>query len=144
MLRTIIQNLVGLPPLAVFVYLLILGLPRSGFLHPGFWILLGLCIFWFYLFTMEGLLLLYGLLKFDYATRVEKELNECLKDLLKTLDNVRIDYSIRRIIRARVVKTNHGNILLIGLLCSAGPSIVREYSVMFYPRHLLETVMKSI
>jgi len=93
--RVIIQNLVGLPPFAAFMYMLVLGLSRSGILHFGFWALLGLCIFWLYFFTIEGLLLIYGLIRFDYATRVGRELNDCLKDLVRVLDEFKIRYDIR-------------------------------------------------
>jgi len=138
--RAIIQNLIGLPPLVFFTYLILLGFARWGFSHPGFWILLGLCIFWIYFFTAEGVILLYGLLKFDCVTRSRRGLDDCLRDLLEVLNEKGIDYNARKFVRSRIIRTNFGDVLLVGLTYPMGPSLVGEYTAVFYPRSLREVV----
>jgi len=137
--RAVIQNLIGLPPLVLWIYFIVLGFPSSGFSHPGFWALLGLCIFWIYFFTAEGVLLLYGLLKFDCVTRSRRELGDCLSDLLEVLNKEGINYSVRKFVRGRFIRTNFGDILLVGLTYTMR-SVKWEYTAVFYPRSLREVV----
>ncbi len=135
--RAVVQNIVGILPLVVFVCV---GLLHLRIFHPGFWALLGLCIFWVYFFTAEGLFLLYGLLKFDCVTRNRRHLDDCLSDLLEVLNEKGIDYSVRKFVRSRIIRTNFGEILLVGLKYPMGPDIVGEYTAVFYPRSLRDVV----
>ncbi|WFO74991.1 hypothetical protein J4526_07935 [Desulfurococcaceae archaeon MEX13E-LK6-19] len=135
-IRTFIHGVLSIP-LAVFIYLLILGWTRSGWNHPGFWVLLFLCIVWFYLFTIEGLLCLYGLLKFDCKIRVKRVLDDCLKDLIRILDETGISYEVKRFIKSRVIKTRFGEILLVGL-SPAHPYYDSSYTAIFCSKYFLE------
>lgn len=123
-------------PLILMIYFLILGIVSLRIYNLGFWALLIFSLIWFYLFVAEGLLCLYGLLKFDFASRLRRDCKDCLNDLKEILDKISLSYEVKRLIRGYLVKTKLGNILLVSLSYPAGPFQL-EFTALFCNSNLL-------
>ena len=85
-------------------------------------------------FILEGILILYGLVRFDYAVRVEKELGDCVNDLTGMLGGRGISYTVTRLPRGRVIGTRLGSIFIVEQWWRGG---VRRESIVFYPKQWL-------
>jgi len=120
-------SIVASIPLIVMLY----------FIFMGAFLLLIFSFIWFYLFVVEGLLCLYGLLRFDFASRLKRNCKNCLNDLKEILDKIGLNYEVRRLIKGYMIKTKFGNILLVSLSYPAGPDILLESTAIFCTSNLL-------
>jgi len=130
-------SIVALVLLVVTLHLILGSIPSLKIFHPGFWVLLILVFVWFYLFVVDGLLCLYGLLRFDFASRLRRNCNDCLNDLKNILDRIGINYKVRRLIKEFLIKTNLEDILLVSLSYRAGPNVWLEFTAIFCSSTLL-------
>ena len=129
-------SIVASIPLIVMLYFIWVLLIYFIFREP-FWVLLIFSFIWFYLFVVEGLLCLYGLLRFDFASRLKRNCKDCLNDLKEILDKIGLNYEVRRLIKGYMIKTKFGNILLVSLSYPAGPYILLESTAIFCTSNLL-------
>ncbi len=84
----------------------------------------------------EGTFVLYGLISYDFATRIRRTLPDAINDIEDILRGYGLTYKVSRFPRSAIIKTQFGRILLVGIFI--GERFGERTAMFIKPKPLLD------
>ncbi len=84
----------------------------------------------------EGTFVLYGLISYDFATRIRRTLPDAINDIEEILREYSLTYKISKFPRSAIIKTQFGRILLVGVFI--GERFGERTAIFIKPKSMLD------